>query len=90
MTPCPPAATAIVRNAQLASMDSTKDSPRPGSRSARERTDARGPSTSATGMNAGPREKALPNEDAAMGSTSAIEPELRGKPKKGSRLDADL
>ena len=71
-------------------MDSTRDKPRPGSRSARMGADRRGPSTSATGMNAGPKEKWPTNEDAATGATSKLGTELRGKPEKGSRLDADL
>lgn len=42
----------------------------------------------ATGSNPGPDRRDI-NEDSAQGTTSAIEPELRGKPKKGSRLDGD-
>jgi hypothetical protein len=44
--------------------------------------------TNATGSNPGPDRRGL-HEDAAEGSTSELEPELRGKPKKGSRLDGD-
>lgn len=75
-------------------MDSTEDSPRPGSRTEKMKMGAdelaRG-STSATGQNVGPeRQTGLLNEDAPSGSTSEEEPELRGKPEKGTRLDAGL
>lgn len=74
-------------------MDSTKDGPRPGSRTERMKTGvdrlAFG-SQSATGQNVGPERKAgLRNEDAPDGNTLELGPDLRGKPAKGSRLDAD-
>jgi hypothetical protein len=44
----------------------------------------------ATGSNAGPERRAVPaSEDAPRGTTSQLEPELRGKPKRGSRLSGD-
>jgi hypothetical protein len=69
-------------------MDSTRDDPRPRSRSA-ERLRERGAVLNATGSNVLPNEPPLPNLDAVEGTTSELEPELRGKPGKGSRLDAD-
>ena len=75
-------------------MDSTEDSPRPGSRTEKMKMGvdrlAHG-SKSATGQNIGPeRQAGLLNEDAPQGTTSEEAPALRGKPEKGSRLDADL
>lgn len=75
-------------------MDSTEDSPRPGSRTEKMKmgVDALAhASKSATGQSIGPeRQTGTLNEDHPSGSTSAEEPELRGKPGKGTRLDADV
>lgn len=39
-------------------------------------------------MNAGPSRRAGPaSQDGAQGSTNEEEPELRGKPERGGRLD---
>lgn len=75
-------------------MDSTKDGPRPGSRTEKMKMgvdDLAFRSQSATGQNIGPERKTgIRNEDAPDGNTLGLEPELRGKPRKGTRLDADL
>lgn len=72
-------------------MDSTRDDPRPGSGSAKRllaKDDLAREGQSATGQNVGPERSFGPlNEDLPTGGTSRIEPELRGKPRKGSRLD---
>jgi hypothetical protein len=44
----------------------------------------------ATGSNPGPERRAPGGaDDAPQGTTSKLEPELRGKPRKGSRMDAE-
>lgn len=76
-------------------MDSTEDSPRPGSRTEKMKTGvdklAFG-SQSATGQNVGPeRNNAVPNEDAPQGTSSGREAEFtHGKPRKGSTLEGEL
>lgn len=75
-------------------MDSTPDSPRPGSRSEKMKmgVDALAhASKSATGQNVGPEKQAPPNPDVPQGTTSGREAdEDFGKPKRGSALDPEL
>lgn len=74
-------------------MDSTEDSPRPGSRTEKMKMGVDSlahASKSATGENIGPeRLTGVGNEDAPDANTVELEPELRGKPEKGTRLDSD-
>lgn len=70
-----PATTLIGTRASPAAMDSTKDR-------------KRATGSSATGSNAGPERRAIP-DDAPRGTTSAVDAELRGKPRRGSRLSGD-
>lgn len=74
-------------------MDSTPDSPRPGSRSEKMKMgvdEFAHASKSATGENVGPEKQAPPNPDVPQGTTSGREAEFEhGKPRKGSALDPD-
>jgi hypothetical protein len=81
----------IDARARSAGMDSTKDKPRPGSASdARVKDRNPDEDLNATGMNAGPERRAVPASDQVrQGSQSEEEPELRGKPERGSRTAGD-
>lgn len=74
-------------------MDSTPDSPRPGSRSEKMKMGVDSlahDSKSATGQNIGPEKRPAPNPDVPQGTSSGREAEFEhGKPRRGSAFDPE-